>query len=121
MKEENNDLFEFMDQKLADRFNDGKRQWTLIDFDALEDMVKVLEFGAQKYSAHNWKKGLKITGIVESLMRHLLAFTSGEDLDQESQLPHTAHILCNAMFLSYTAKFNPGMDNRYRDLNKVAK
>ena len=39
------------------RYNTGKIQWSLVDFDSLEPMVRVLEFGAKKYDAHNWKKG----------------------------------------------------------------
>lgn len=40
----------------ADRFNEGKPKWSLIPFSALEPMVRVLEFGANKYSPNNWKK-----------------------------------------------------------------
>lgn len=32
----------------AMRFNDGKLQWSLVHFDSLKPMVKVLEFGAKK-------------------------------------------------------------------------
>jgi len=35
----------------AMRFNDGKLQWALIDFKQLEGMVRVLEFGAKKYTS----------------------------------------------------------------------
>lgn len=92
------------------RYNSGKLQWSLVDFDALEDMVKVLEFGAKKYAADNWKKGLKTNEIAESMMRHLFAYLRGEDIDPESGLPHTGHIMCNAMFLSYMQKFAPKFD-----------
>lgn len=107
-----------MKEQKAERDNDGKLQWSLVDFDSLEDMVKVLEFGAKKYAANNWKKGLETTKIVESLIRHLTAYLNGENNDSESGLPHTGHILCNAMFLSYIHKFMPDFDNRYIDTNK---
>ena len=102
----------------AMRFNRGKTRWSLVDFDALEDMVDVLDFGAKKYSDNNWKKGLKTTEIFESIMRHLTAYMRGEDLDSESGLPHTGHILCNAMFLSYMQKYKQDFDSRFNDLNK---
>jgi len=89
-----------MSNDQAMRFNDGKLQWSLVDFQALEPMVLVLEFGAKKYDAHNWKKGLPVTKIAESMMRHLFALLAGEDKDPESGIEHTGHILCNAMFLS---------------------
>lgn len=101
-------------KKLGDRKNQGKLQWNLVDFPSLEPMIKVLMFGAQKYSAHNWKKGLKVTEIIDSLMRHLVALNDGEDNDPESTLPHVGHILCNAMFLSYMLKNRPDLDNRHK-------
>lgn len=103
------------------RYNSGKLRWTLVDFDALEDMVRVLEFGADKYSADNWKQGLRTTEVSESLMRHLFAYLRGEDLDPESGLPHTGHIMCNAMFLSYLQRFKSEFDSRRLDSNKIDK
>lgn len=35
------------------RFNKGKLKWSLVSMKALEPMVKVLMFGAEKYDAHN--------------------------------------------------------------------
>ncbi len=102
----------------AMRFNSGKLRWSLVDFDALDDMVKVLEFGAKKYDDNNWKKGLKTPEIFESIMRHLVAYMRGEDIDLESGLPHTGHILCNAMFLSYMQKYKSDFDTRTKDINK---
>jgi len=100
------------------RYNGGKLRWSLVDFDALEDMVKVLDFGAKKYADNNWKKGLKTPEIFESMMRHMTAYMRGEDIDPESGLPHTGHILCNAMFLSYMQRFKPDFDTRHKDKNK---
>lgn len=105
-----------MDTKmqLGDRYNEGKVQWSLISWEALEPMVRVLEFGKMKYSAWNWTKGLPVTEICDSLMRHLSSFLQGEDNDQDSKLPHIGHIMCNAMFLSYMMKNRPDLDNRYK-------
>tara|TARA_R110000772_G_scaffold54130_1_gene123543 strand:- start:61079 stop:61399 length:321 start_codon:yes stop_codon:yes gene_type:complete len=99
------------------RDNEGKIKWSLISWRALEPLVRVLSFGANKYSAHNWKKGLKYTEICESLQRHMNAFIDGEDNDPESKLTHVGHILCNAMFLSYMYLFRKDMDDRYNDTN----
>jgi hypothetical protein len=83
------------------RYNKGKTQWHLVDFETLEGMVKVLEFGAKKYSPNNWKKGLSLESIADSLIRHLVSMQKGEFMDTESKLPHADHIQCNAMFLAY--------------------
>lgn len=100
--------------KVGDRKNNGKLQWSLVSWSALEPMVRVLEFGAQKYSADNWKKGLSWRQTCESLVRHLSAFMEGEDADPESGLDHIGHILCNAMFLSHMFQFRPDLDDRLK-------
>ena len=86
---------------VAERHNTGKPQWSLVDWESMEPLVRVLEFGAQKYARDNWKKGMPVNEIAESLLRHLFALMSGEETDPESGLPHTGHIQANAMFLEY--------------------
>lgn len=94
------------------RYNQGKTQWSLVDFDSLEGLVQVLEYGAQKYARDNWKKGMPVTQVSESLMRHLFAFLRGEDVDPESGCRHISHVMCNAMFLEYILREKPHYDNR---------
>ena len=118
------------------RYNEGKIKWSMVDFKSLHPLVRVLEYGAHKYSIFedsegnqikgseisqqdtkglkviysgkdNWKINLDSTEILESLMRHLEALFAGEKIDPESGLPHIAHVLCNAMFYSH---YNP-IDN----------
>lgn len=102
----------------GDRYNTGKPKWSLVDWDAFEDMVAVLEYGTKKYAAFNWKRGLKITEIMESMQRHINAIMRGEDIDKESGLSHIGHLQCNAMFLGYMIKYRKDMDDRYIDHNK---
>lgn len=96
----------------ADRFNEGKLQWSQVDFQSLESLVMVLEGGAKKYSKDNWKKGHPITDLLDSLLRHVFAFKSGETLDPESGVSHIGHIMANAMFIEYNLKHRPENDNR---------
>lgn len=85
----------------AKRYNQGKKRWTLIDFQALEPLVDVLEYGVSKYGENNWKLGLNKQETIDSLLRHVIALTNNETTDPESKLPHIGHILANAMFLSH--------------------
>jgi len=94
-----------MEQAL--RYNKGKTEWSLMDLDALEPMIRVLMFGRDKYARDDWKKGLPVSNIIDSLMRHLQDLQKGETIDTESKLPIVGHILCNAMFLSYVVQFKP--------------
>lgn len=99
----------------AKRYNQGKVQWSLVDFKSFEDMVRVLEFGAQKYDPFNWKKGLTTRSICESTLRHLYAFLDGQDTDEESGISHIGHMQCNLMFLAYMMREKKEFDNRYKD------
>lgn len=101
----------------GDRYNEGKLKWSLVSWSALKPMVKVLMFGAKKYTPNNWKKGVSWIETCESLQRHLNAFIEGEDNDKESKIEHVGHILCNAMFLSYVFLFRKDLDDRYKDDN----
>jgi len=94
------------------RYNQGKLEWSLVDFDSLEGLVRVLEYGKDKYARDNWKLGMPVTQVTESLMRHLFAFAKGEDVDPESGCRHISHVLCNAMFLEYILREKQHYDDR---------
>ncbi len=85
----------------AERYNRGKPQYSLICLKSLQPMIRVLEFGAEKYARDNWKQGLDKNHIVDSLLRHVAALLAGETLDVESGLSHIGHIQANAMFLGH--------------------
>ena len=91
----------------AVKFDDNKTDWSLMPFEAVEEINKVLEFGAKKYSAHNWTEGegFSYTRVMSSLFRHLFAWSRGQDLDPESGLSHLAHAGCNVLFLIYYNKY----------------
>jgi hypothetical protein len=100
-----------MSKDQAERYNEGKPKMSFLDLSSFEDTVRVLEFGANKYSRNNWKKGLPTSEILDSMMRHISALQRGEYLDPESGLPHHGHIGCNAMFLEHTLKNHPELDD----------
>lgn len=100
------------------RFNEGKPQWRYVPQSALIPMVRVLEFGAKKYSPENWKKGLSTTECMESLKRHWDAMMEGETHDPDSKLPHIGHIMCNAMFISWMQANKPEFDDLKKENNK---
>ena len=62
--------------------------------------VDVATFGAAKYARGNWKQVDNAEQRYEDAMhRHLLAEASGEENDEESDLPHLGHALWNLMAL----------------------
>ncbi len=94
------------------RHNEGKPRWGLLPWDGLLTCVQVLEAGARKYADRNWERGLQWVETSECLIRHLTAWLQGEDRDDESGLDHTAHVLCNALFLATMVVRGHGEDNR---------
>jgi len=83
------------------RYNDGKPKWSLVHFQSLIPMVRVLEYGCIKYAPKNWQKPMDTTQILESMQRHLAALFDGEEVDSESGISHMGHIMANAMFFNY--------------------
>lgn len=78
----------------------GKTRWSLLPFDALESVVKVLEYGAvTKYAPNNWKYVQEKSTYVDAILRHWVRYIGGEELDKETGQSHLASIGCNILFL----------------------
>lgn len=102
------------------KFDQGKAPWDLLPFDAIEQIVQVLEFGARKYAPRNWEKGMDHSRIFAAAMRHLTAHWRGENKDPETGLPHLAHAAtCVVFLLAYHIR-GDGHDNRPRVLSSDA-
>jgi hypothetical protein len=103
------------------RFNKGKLRYDLVDPLAHRDMVQVLTDGANKYDAHNWRRGMTWTSIIASLKRHLTAIEMGEDYDPESGRLHISHAACNVHFLNAFYYIFPQGDDRQKAFLNIPK
>jgi hypothetical protein len=101
-KEEGHPGF-FVDPEVTEvvglKYDDGKPPIDLVDPHFIASVAKVLGYGAKKYSAYNWTKGIKYSRLYAALQRHLMAFWMGIDDDEESKLPHLWHAATNLMML----------------------
>jgi len=104
--------FDNMVQPAGTKYDQGKTRLELLDPYAIEQLGRVLTFGAGKYGARNWMKGIAYTRLIGAALRHLFAFVNGEDTDKESGLPHLAHCMCCIMFLLGMSQIHPEMDDR---------
>lgn len=84
----------------------------LLPPDALSEIARVLDFGARKYEPRNWERGMAWSRLYGALLRHMLAWWSGEQADRETGLPHLAHAACCVLFLLSYEKRNAGEDDR---------
>lgn len=77
-----------------------KLRYDLLPPFAIEKVVKILTFGAEKYAPDNWKHvDHWKERYTAALMRHLEAYRKGESVDPESGESHLAHLLCCGIFL----------------------
>jgi hypothetical protein len=84
-----------------------------VDPNALMDIARVAGMGATKYEQFNFTKGYKWSLSYNALLRHVFAFLAGEDLDEESGLPHLAHAAWHCLALLTFWRFKRGTDDRF--------
>lgn len=89
----------------------GKLQWSLMPFEELKDVVRVLMFGAEKYNPDNWKKCDDTKRYKDALIRHVISYVIGDEKDEESGLSHLAHVVCNCLFLMWFDKQKENKEN----------
>lgn len=97
------------------KFDGDKLEWEMMPEEALEEIMKVLQYGKRKYAAWNWldhADEVKWTRYTNALERHLKKFKRGQDIDEESGLYELAHMGCNILMLLQYQIMNKGSDNR---------
>lgn len=102
----------------GDKFDQDKVPLDLLSSTWLFGVGKVLGFGAKKYAAHNWRKGISQSRLLGAALRHILAHIGGEDMDPESGLLHLHHASCCLMFASELYETRPDLDDRYKGFKK---
>lgn len=98
------------------KYDAGKLPYDLMPWDAVDEVVKVLRFGAKKYASRNWEQGVPFRWgrMSAAAFRHLKAWSMGEDDDAETGLSHLAHCLCMLLFLLAHVLRKRGHDDRMR-------
>ena len=83
------------------KHDQDKPRYDLIPANAINELAKVLTFGAEKYAPNSWQNvedGLN--RYRAALLRHTFAIQNGELYDEESGLLHSAHAQCCAAFIT---------------------
>lgn len=81
------------------KLDSGKVGVHLLPPKPLIEIAKVLDFGAKKYDAYNWSKGILYSRVFGAAVRHMWAWWCGQDKDEETGLSHLAHAGCCVLFL----------------------
>jgi hypothetical protein len=98
--------------------DEDKPMMALLPFKSLEEIAKVLTFGASKYTAHNWREGFDWSRLESAILRHYSAYQRGEDLDPETGFPHLAHMATDCLFLLEHFLLKLGNDDRWPSQEK---
>lgn len=94
------------------KYDQHKIRWDLVPYDAVNEIAKVLTFGAAKYAARNWEKGMDWSRAYGAAMRHLTRWFHGQDKDKETGLTHLASAGCCIFFLLAWEMRQVGEDDR---------
>lgn len=73
------------------KHDNGKLRWSLLPFDAVCEVVWVLQYGADKYGADNWRKCDNWDRYFDAMMRHIVEWRTGIHSDPETGRSHLAH------------------------------
>lgn len=107
--------------KEAVKFDDTKTMLALLPGDVLAETAKRLTYAAvDKYTADNWRtgKGLTYRQCISAAMRHILAFSDGEDIDDDPRMRGTSHLAGALAMLTFLEwyRLHPGIgvDDRWK-------
>ena len=82
------------------KYDQDKPEFSLLPKKVLQPIMRVLSFGAKKYTKDNWQR---VDNAQEryfnAMQRHLMAWWEGEKKDPETGESHLAHAGCCLLFL----------------------
>lgn len=85
----------------------GKERWSLLPWESLKGVVRVLTFGARKYAPDNWRKVPDARRrYTDAFFRHFVAWKLGEKTDPETGESHLSHALCCLLFIDALEREN---------------
>ena len=108
-----------MNNESGKKNDEEKLRYDLNPVDFWQSLAKVLTYGAAKYGDRNWEKGMQYSRVYAAALHHLFAWARGEEIDEESGLPHIDCAATNLVFLSVYAKRGIGIDDRHKIEDKT--
>lgn len=90
------------ENKQGMKFDQNKLRWWLLPVEPIQEVIKVLMHGSQKYADFNWQKVADAEERYWSAaVRHIMAERSGEERDPETGLLHVSHATTCLIFLAW--------------------
>lgn len=101
------------------KYDSEKNRLDLLSAPWIEGVGLVLTFGAHKYAAHNWRKGIAQSRLLGAGLRHMFKHLAGENMDPETGLSHLLHASCCLMFAYELNQTHPKLDDRFKLEKKI--
>lgn len=108
------------EEKKATIPNGGLRQgsddrYDLISAYALQRLARHYGNGAKKYDAHNWRKGISISGCIRAIMSHTVKLMMRlEDEDHASAIAWNAFAIVETLERIRLGELPAELDDRWR-------
>lgn len=96
------------------KYDTNKPDLALLPPEFLNEVALALMHGEKKYGRYNFTGGMAWCRIAAAALRHITAWTWGEDVDSESGLNHLAHAGACLSMLAVFRHRKLGQDNRYK-------
>ncbi|WP_018692304.1 dATP/dGTP diphosphohydrolase domain-containing protein [Algicola sagamiensis] len=86
--------------KKGTKHDQGKDDYWLLPYRALQEVIRVLMFGAKNHGRENWKQlDDPKRRFFNAAQRHLTDWRVGETFDRETGLHNLAHATCCMLFI----------------------
>lgn len=107
-------------EKTMNKHEEGKPDYSVLPWDAMEDVTRVFEYGVDKYGGpFTYKKGILHSKLFNAAIRHLMGwYFHGINKDKESGCHHLAHLAANALMLLSMMKVQGNEDCDDRPINQ---
>ena len=115
--EESTKYEEYKNEVLAEKESttstgEDKPRFSLIPQAALEEVARVLTYGAKKYPDFNYSKPQTVTTYLDAAHRHINKFLRNEDIDDETKTNHLANAIANLMITLDSILLGNAIDDR---------
>lgn len=92
-----------------------KARFDLIPAGPLWQLAELYGRGAEKYESNNWRRGYAWSLGFAAIMRHAWKFWWGEDIDEETGMPHMTCVAFHAFSMVDFMTNHREFDDRYKN------
>ena len=100
------------------KYDQNKPDHSLLPPEFLDEVAKAFMDGQVKYGRYNFTNGIKVTRLLGAALRHLNAYSWGEDVAEDSKLNHLGHSAASIAMALWMIKNKPEFDDRFKGFIK---